>query len=467
TMTGTSTKAPRELKGFGLMGYSIGIAGQFLPNSFLSTFVVQYYVYTVSLNALLAGIATFVALVVYALSSVFFGVITDNQKPGKLGKRRPYLLLSMVFMIPSIILIWTPPMCTGKFEMNPLTFIYLLVLFSLYNLGFGILRPAYTSMMPEQSETEENRVKIGAIQGVVSLVGTVFAILIPIIIAGLVPEPDDVFYWTVGGMTYTTVVPIIGLVLASVSVLCTSLAFFATNEDHLKERYVEKEKKSVKENLGRIFEPFKDKKFQPWLGSTLIFNISMKMLMLGLYPFLYYVLKLEKTDLYISLGVLIPVAGAGFVIWKRKSTKSSPLEAYRLAISILSIALSIMVVFFFNLTLVAKIVIGLILMGIGISCLVTGYIFPNPIISSLIEEEMICRKEKSSEDCTNISGIYFGSYLFTLSISYAVGNFVLGSLFTGKNAENPTIITLLFPLAAIAFFVSYLVMRKVKIQKAK
>ena len=82
-----------------------------LPITFVNVYTFQFYVYTIGLDALLVSFGMFIGLIVFSFGAILFGVISDNKKPGKMGKRRSFLLLSLPRMIIFMILIWIPPKC--------------------------------------------------------------------------------------------------------------------------------------------------------------------------------------------------------------------------------------------------------------------------------------------------------------------------------------------------------------------
>ena len=82
-----------------------------LPITFVNVYTFQFYVYTIGLDALLVSFGMFIGLIVFSFGAILFGVISDNKKPGKMGKRRSFLLLSLLRMIIFMILIWIPPKC--------------------------------------------------------------------------------------------------------------------------------------------------------------------------------------------------------------------------------------------------------------------------------------------------------------------------------------------------------------------
>ncbi|MFX1259610.1 MAG: MFS transporter, partial [Promethearchaeota archaeon] len=121
----------RELRGKRLVGYSIGYFGIFLNNLLIGVFAFQYYVYTINLNSLLVSIGIALQLIIMAIFSIIFGVMIDNKKPGKFGKRRPFLIYGLPIWVLTSILIWLPPWyCPKNNSMFLPTAIYFWVIIS-------------------------------------------------------------------------------------------------------------------------------------------------------------------------------------------------------------------------------------------------------------------------------------------------------------------------------------------------
>ena len=145
---------PRELKGKRLFGYSMGDLGMSLANMFTGVYLFQYYVFTVNLNIILVSIGVSIQLIVGAFFAIIFGVIIDNKKPGKMGKRRPFLLIGLPIWFATTIFIWLPPWkCPDGNTLFLPTAIYFWVIILIRSISRSLLFNVYISMLPEQSQT--------------------------------------------------------------------------------------------------------------------------------------------------------------------------------------------------------------------------------------------------------------------------------------------------------------------------
>ena len=140
--------SPRELKGKRLIGYSMGDLGMLLPNIFTGAFLFQYYVYTINLDSILVSVGVTTQLIVSAIFAVIFGVIIDNKKPGKYGKRRPFLLIGLPIWFITTILTWFPPRGPPGDSMYLPTAIYFWVIILVRSISRSLLFNVYISMLP-------------------------------------------------------------------------------------------------------------------------------------------------------------------------------------------------------------------------------------------------------------------------------------------------------------------------------
>jgi len=225
------TAEPRELHGFRLFGYSIGQFGYFLTRLLISVFAFQYYVYTVNLDAILASIGISINLILNAIALIVFGVIADKKKPGRFGKRRPFMLYGLPIWVASAILIWLPPWyCPKNNSFYWPTALYFWIMLSLNVVSGSSIISAHISMMPEQSQTYKNREKIAAWRAIFMITASILALLLPLIIQSILEDPENVKWWEPSGKVILFYMPIIGVGFASFGLFSLILTFFSVDE---------------------------------------------------------------------------------------------------------------------------------------------------------------------------------------------------------------------------------------------
>lgn len=84
--------SPRELHGFRLVGYTLGNFAIYLTMLAVDSYSRTYYVYVLRLDNLMVSVGGTISMIIGAFSSILVGIVLDNSKIRRLGKRRPYIL---------------------------------------------------------------------------------------------------------------------------------------------------------------------------------------------------------------------------------------------------------------------------------------------------------------------------------------------------------------------------------------
>ncbi|TFF98974.1 MAG: MFS transporter [Promethearchaeota archaeon] len=115
--------------------------------------------------------ATILALgkITIAASQFFFGWISDQTYVSKWGRRKPYMLILSPLLGISTIFMLLPSLIIPLEDKN-LVFIWLLVWYLLFNIGYGVTTP-YGSWMAEQFSVDE-RPKASQWQNLFGMIGT-------------------------------------------------------------------------------------------------------------------------------------------------------------------------------------------------------------------------------------------------------------------------------------------------------
>ncbi|NVM01905.1 MAG: MFS transporter [Candidatus Helarchaeota archaeon] len=455
----------RTLKGARLYGFSAGVLGQILPVTLISAYIFIFFTYAIGLNALLVSIGTALGVVVLAFFAPIFGYLVDKKRPGRLGKRRPFLILSLPLIIFSLIIMWYSPLAQRFGEINWVISFFLWAFLLIFYLAYALLRSTYLSMIPEQSQIEENRIKIGSLTGIFSILATVIGIFLPLIIQSRLITPDAIFYNPIDRQFLIGALPILGWVFAMFVVIFTLLAYFSTNEDfysEIDEKTTLNEDLKIKKVLKNIFRPFSDKNYYFFLFSMLIATIGIRLLVKNLTLFFTFVLNLKGNAFVLFILPLVTFAVLGFIFWSRRAhsvgIKKSFIQA-RWFTAISLILTGILLIGMPNdiLLWIARILFAGVLFG-----LVVGYILPNPAISELVDNSPKEIMEKM--DSNSLSGSYFGTFLFVLNIGHALGDLILGVILMGPNAKNSLAIGIVFPIAGVLYFMSNLILNKIDLR---
>ncbi|MHA1299696.1 MAG: MFS transporter [Candidatus Helarchaeota archaeon] len=455
----------RTLEGKKLWGYSVGVLGQILPVTLISSYIFIFFTYAVGLNALFVSIGTALGVIVNAFFAPIWGCIIDKKKPGRWGKRRPFLIWSLPIMCFSLVILWYSPLASQFGEINWIVSIFLWTFSMTFYFTFSMLRSAYLSMQPEQSQKETNRIKIGNLIGLFSILGTVMGIFIPLIIQSKLITPDAIFYNPLDRQYLLDILPIYGWIFASSIVLFTLIAYFSTNEDFYKDVIVDQtqpQELSVHKVLRDVFRPFDDKNFKLYLIAMLTSTIGIRLLVKNLTLFFTFVLGFKGKQFLTFILPLVPFAILGFIIWSKRTHDVGVKQTYIQSNLFVIVSLCASIILLINMPPDLTIIIASILIATVLFGLITGYTLPNPAIGELVDGAPQDIFTKMGVD--SLSGAYFGTYLFIINISNAIGDIILGLILIGPNAESKLAVGLIFPIAGVTYLIATLILTKIDLK---
>jgi Na+/melibiose symporter-like transporter len=467
-------KAPRTLTGSKKLTYALGSLAQILPLSIFNGYSFQFYVYTIGLDAMLVSTGIFIGLCIYAISSPIIGALSDNRKPSKLGKRKPFILLGLPIGVICAVLNWTPPKVPEVLLTNAATAIYwptaiyFWIVAGFLNLAMVTTGTAYLSMLPEQCQTNENRIEVAAIQGIFNLLGTVVALLFPMLLQSNLEDPKNALWFQPSGQLLIKTVPWVGALFGLATLTIYLITFFSIDESFHLQECIDKEfpPLSFKQVFRKMLNPLQDRYFRFYLGSIVFLNMGLRILTMNIVPMLTYVFELVGMQFIIFMIIIIPFAFGGFVFWNVQAKKLGLIKGFFISLSIIVFSLLLTQLLLIQISFWPRLIFGGLLFILTIACLVGGYLFPNPIISMLVDKAASDPKYSNKDEAiAQISGSYFGANLFSTNIASGSANLVFGAILRGNNAINPTYILLAFSVAAVFYFLAAVSIRNIKLAK--
>jgi len=459
----------RELHGVKLFGYSIGQFGFFLTRVLISIFTFQFYVYTINLDSIYTSIGLSISFILNAVSMIGFGVIADRKKPGKLGKRRPFLIYGLPIWVITSILIWFPPWYCPKDNSFylPVAIFYWTVLFLAAVSGSCILS-AHVSMLPEQSQTYKNREKVAVWLTVFMIVASILALMLPLMVESILEDPENVKWWQPSGKVILFYMPIIGVSFAIFGFFSLLLTFFSVDESFHKGSSVNAKKNlTLKETFHRMTIPAKDKKFKKYLSVAYFNSMAARTFGVLIFPLLTYSLKFRGPEYMIYVVVSIGGKFSWFYIWKKIRGRNELLKTYSMCITIAAIVGFLELIYLVEvLSFELKVVFFVIIVGTILGTLYALNLFNSPIVSAIIYEAALKKNENEiNEGVSDISGSYYGLSSFTRSIAQATATLIVGLILTGPNKENSSIITITFASIGLFYLISILILRHITLDQ--
>jgi len=462
----SSLKVLRELKGKRLLGYALGNFGITMLNIFSGSFVFQYYVYTINLDPVLASVGLSFNIFISAFFSIIFGVVIDNKKPGKFGKRRPFLLYALPFWIISNIIIWFPPYAPEGNSLFLPTAFYFWIITATRALSGTLIFNTYLSMLPEQSQTLKNRHSVASLRAFFMIIASVISLFLPLFVQSLLPDPQNAKHYDPSGQIILNLIPVMGFFLTCVGLIAVLIVFFSVDESfHLYNSNSKKEKVTLREAFKRMAKPAKDYKYRNLVFTGFFMNIAGSIFGFLLFPFQTFLLEFQQAEFL--LYVIISLSGklSWYVVWRFVIKKRPLVKSYSLALTFSAIVSFTDFLFLLsNLPYLIKILLYVVSFGTILGTSYSIPLFGIPLGASLIHEAAL--KENSSnvnETISSMSGSYYGFSTFVSSLGAAFFQIVIGLMLTGANQKNPIIITILFGSQGFFYLIAISFLRRIKL----
>ncbi|MHA2008587.1 MAG: MFS transporter [Promethearchaeota archaeon] len=460
-MQNTEYNSLRELHGARLIGFSMGNFGVMLMFMLLGSFSYNFYVYTIRLDSILVSIGSTLSMVTMAFSSIIFGVILDNTKPKKIGKRRPYILIALPVWLILNILVYLPPWIPPGGASLTSTVIYWPT--GIWYWGLNIIRAIFSSLLlivfssiiPEISQSLQNRKKVASLSANLMIISSIIGTAFPNILMSLVEDSTNIGYWTNSGKFIMNVMPAISIIFSIPATICILISFFSIDERfHLKESDFEKRK--IKDTFQNLFIPVKDKEYMKFMAAGVVTQMSQFVLGYMILPFIAFVLGRNLPASQISgfyiFYILISISTRfiWFFIWKLILLKKrNLLKTYKLNLIFMIFAAFFEFILLIRLSVPLRFIIFILTFGTVIGSASATALFSQPLLNEMVDRaaEMHLIKNtqgiaNKDEAVTRLSGAYYGLMMFTASIVGATSSALYGVIFQGENSQNPVILTL-------------------------
>jgi len=458
---------PRELKGKRKFGYSMGDLGMSLPNIFTGVFLVQFYVYTINLDFILVSVGVTTQLIVSAFFAIIFGVIVDNKKPGKLGKRRPFLLIGLPIWFLTTILIWFPPRGEPGATAGLPTAIFFWVIILVRSISRSLLFNVYISMLPEQSQTSKNRESVASVRSAFMIIASVVALMLPLIIQSMLEDPKNATWWTDSGKIILLYIPIIGIFFAIFGFISVLVIFFSVDETfHNSNMDYKREKVSLIGRFRQMAVPARDHNYRNIVIAAFFSGIAGKLLGLLVFPFQTYVLNFAKAQFFIYILISIFGKFGWYFLWRKLRKRNHILKSYS-TVMLLGVTGSFIGMFFFirifafNIQLVLYIITWSTVLG----SMYSFPLFSIPITAALVHEAAENSEEKNVDIAlSKISGAYYGLSSFIRTLGPASASLIVGFVLSGANKEEPLLLILLWCYIGVFYLFAIIFIGRIKIK---
>ena len=233
------------------IAYGFGAVAHGVKDQGYNYFLMFFYSAVMGLDAGLAGLAIFLALILDAISDPLVGYVSDNFH-SRWGRRHPFMYASVIPLVLGYYFVWTPP--EGMSQMG--LFGYLLAMAVITRTFITFYQVPSTAMMPELTDDYDQRTDIMSYRYFFGWLGGA-ALSIVTLAFFLVPTDtiSNGYFNVQGYRTY-------GFVASSLILLSVLTCSIAT---HSRIKYMRaappKEKKTVRAVFGEIFETLANRSF--------------------------------------------------------------------------------------------------------------------------------------------------------------------------------------------------------------
>lgn len=164
--------------------------GQFSDAIILQMFTIYiftFYYAVVGVNVNLITLGFILWSLWNAFNDPLLGALSDRTKT-RWGRRTPYIIASIIPLCVIIVLLWTPPT-----DREIVSFIYFLIVMVLFDTFYTMYDLNYCALFPEMFQNLNERAKASAFKQIFTVIGLLFAFLVPTII---IPDLTDSNYIT-------------------------------------------------------------------------------------------------------------------------------------------------------------------------------------------------------------------------------------------------------------------------------
>jgi glycoside/pentoside/hexuronide:cation symporter, GPH family len=197
------------------VAFGVGDFANNLAMTAINFYFIFYIVNVAGIPPVMAGVVYWVSRTVAACTDLLMGIVSDRTT-SRFGRRRVYLLCGAVPLGVFFALLWLIPGLglVGRF-------VFYLVGMLLFNVTFSLVTIPYNALMPELTQSYDERTSISGFRMAFSFLGNLVAA------AGVALIVDNL--WP-GRASYPSSYPVMGVIFGAATAALVIVAFLGTRE---------------------------------------------------------------------------------------------------------------------------------------------------------------------------------------------------------------------------------------------
>ena len=369
------------------LAFGLGDTANNLSYTALQFYFMFFLLSVAGLPAAAAGAIFFVARSFNAVADFTMGVVSDRTR-SRFGRRRVFLLVGAIPLGIAFALLWQIPGLSGGALVA-----YYLVVAILFNVVFSFVSIPYNALMPELTQSYDERTQLSGYRMALAFVGNLLAA------AGVALLVDAIFG---GEPEYPTSYPIMGVLFGVVTTLLILVTFAGTRER------VKGEPASSGGLVAAVRSLSQVREMRLALGLFIANQVAADIFMTVVIFYIKDVMAVDADLTFVIMAIPLVVAVAAAPLWVVIGERMGKRRAYLIAGTYFIVPLVAMLVL--PAGQLWLLIVVAVAAGVGMSA---TQVLPWSILPDVVEVDEL-------QNGVRREGMFFGTTLFLYKVASAV-----------------------------------------------